>query len=342
MIRVLVADDSATVRELISATLESDPALRIVGHARDGFEAVRRAAELRPDVITMDIHMPGLDGVAATKEIMIETPTPIVIVSSAISDSDIGLSLDATRAGALVALPSIGGGDDSADRRRELVETVKAMAQVKVVRRRPARPPRQRAHAPTHGAEARVLAMAASTGGPAALQRVLGDLPRDFPLPVLIVQHIATDFVHGFCRWLNTACQVRVKVATHGEPLEPRNVYLAPDGQHLTVGPGGTIRLSPAAPVDGFRPSASPLFESVASVYGAGTIAVILTGMGRDGVAGLHAVRAAGGRVIAQDEATSVVFGMPAQATREGVVDFVLPLHEIGARILELANGSCT
>lgn len=334
MTRVLVADDSATVRALMVAVLEDDPDIRVIGQARDGEEAVRLAAKLRPDVITMDIHMPGMDGLEATKEIMIEAPTPIVIVSSAVSDVDVGLSLDAVRAGALMVLPALGLGDESAERRAELVSMVKAMSQVKLVRRRGPRTPRRPVR--TVGTTTpSVVAIATSTGGPAALLRILADLPRDFPLPILVVQHIAPDFVDGLCRWLNTGCLVRVKVPGHGDPLVPGTVYLAPDDRHLTVDRAGTVALDATPPVDGFRPSATRLFESVARVHGAGTLAVILTGMGRDGVAGLCDVRAAGGTIIAQDETTSVVFGMNGQAISEGLADAVLPIQEIGFKIVE-------
>lgn len=343
MVRVLVAEDSSTVRELLVTLLRSDPAVKVVGEARNGREAVDLALRLRPDLITMDVNMPVLDGLQATREIMIGAPTPILIVSS---QADVDLSLSAIQAGALMVLPSPGSplGPDFPQRSAQLLAMVKAMSQVKVVRRwtsraapaAPATPP-----APVGARRAtRVVAIGASTGGPAALHRVLASLPARFSAPILVVQHIAAEFVNGLAHWLGSHTEVRVKVAADGEPLRPRTAYLAPDHYHLGVRPGDEILLSPTPPIGGFRPSATYLFESVAKVYGAAATGVILTGMGRDGVDGLRAVRAAGGLVIAQDEESSVVYGMPGEAVAAGLADAVLPLQEIGPRLAsELASG---
>jgi two-component system chemotaxis response regulator CheB len=179
-----------------------------------------------------------------------------------------------------------------------------------------------------------VIAVAASTGGPAALQRLLADLPADFGVPLAVVQHITPGFVRGLADWLNGSCDLRVKVAEGGEPLAPHTVYLAPDGHHLGLAGPDTVALSAAPPVGGFRPSATHLFESVARACGPATTAVILTGMGDDGVAGLRAVRRAGGRVIAQDEKSCVVFGMPGAAVAAGLADLVLPLDGIAPQLL--------
>lgn len=335
---MLVVDDSPTVRELLAGVLEEDPELRVVARARNGQEAVELAERLLPDVITMDIHMPVMDGLEATKEIMVRAPTPIVVVSAAATRSDVTLSLDATRAGALMVMPALGDpyAADFDARRDELVSMVKAMARVKVVRRRGPRP------APRVAAgrgRVRLVAMATSTGGPAALQQVLRDLPRDFPVPVLVVQHIAPNFIEGLCRWLASSCDLRVRVARHGEAMEPRTVYIAPDDRHLGANGAGEIVLSDAAPVDGFRPSATHLFRSVADSHGASAAAVILTGMGRDGVDGLRDLRAAGGHIVAQDEATSVVYGMPREAVRAGLADAVLPVQEIAAKLTKWVQG---
>jgi two-component system chemotaxis response regulator CheB len=189
------------------------------------------------------------------------------------------------------------------------------------------------------GARVRLIAVAASTGGPAALQRILEALPADFPVPLLIVQHIATGFGAGLAEWLASTCGIQVKVAEHGEPLAARTAYLAPDDRHLGIRPDRRVLLDDTAPIDGFRPSATYLFESAARVYGASMAAVVLTGMGRDGVEGLHAVKAAGGRVIAQDESSSVVYGMPREAVAAGLVDLELPIMEIGPRLTDLVTG---
>jgi len=331
VIRAVVADGAASVRGELAAVLEADPEFTVVGEARDGREAVEMVARLRPDLLVMGIQMPVLDGLEATKEIMIEAPTPIIILSSG-GSGDVELALSATRAGALMVLPSPAeGGEAFHD---QFLRSARAMARVKVVRRWR---PRVRAvpARPVRSCDA-VVAIAASTGGPAALQRVLGGLPRDFPAPILVVQHIARGFVDGLCAWLAASCDLRVKVARNGEALQPRTVYLPPEDVHLTLDEQLRIALDRREAVDGFRPSASLLFDSVASACGSGTVAVILTGMGRDGVEGLLRVRERGGRVLAQDEATSVVFGMPREAARAGVVDQVLPVDEIAGALRKL------
>lgn len=343
MIRILVAEDSPTTRALLVAILESDPELQVVGQARTGREAVAMALELRPDLITMDVHMPVMDGLEATKEIMVQLPTPILVVSSTSNQSQIELSLSAQRAGALMVVPTPRNplAPDYAEHRDRLVAMVKAMAQVKVVRRwstrHAASPPPP---AGPGSRSPRLVAIGASTGGPAALLEILSALPPDFPVPIVVVQHIAEDFVAGLAQWLTASCNLHVKIAEDGERLLPRTAYLAPDDRHLGVGTGLRALLSSAPAIGGFRPSASFLFQSAAAICGKSLLSVILTGMGRDGVAGLHAVRGAGGRVIAQDEATSAVYGMPREAAAEGVVDLVLPLQEIAPRlVLELDSG---
>lgn len=342
MIRLLVVDDSPTVRELLVAILDAEPDFQVVGQARDGLEAIAMAVRLRPDLITMDVRMPGCDGLEATKEIMARAPVPILIVSSGASDQEVQLSLDATRAGGLMVMAP--PGDPHAPgfeaRREQLIAMVRAMAGVKVVRRWPSRDLAERVEsAPSRVAMERttgIVAMTASTGGPAALQRILMDLPRDFPAPILIVQHIARGFMPGLCGWLEGRCDLRVRIASDGEPLEPRTAYLAPDDFHLGVRGHDRILLSGVPPIGGFRPSASFLFESVARSHGASAVAVVLTGMGRDGVAGLPALRDAGGLVLTQDEASSVVYGMPREARLSGFSDAELPLSHMAGRLVEL------
>jgi two-component system chemotaxis response regulator CheB len=346
VIRVVVAEDSLTVRELLVEILESDPEIEVVGQAKNGAEAVDLTTRLKPNLVTMDIHMPIMDGFAATKEIMVQAPTPILIVSSSTSGRDVELSLNAMRAGALmvVAKPDDPQSARFDGRRDELVAMAKAMARVKVVRRwapdtravRPVAAPRVM----LPPAPVRLIAIAASTGGPAALQFILSALPRDFGAPILVVQHIATGFAQGLADWLSASCNLRVKVAEHGEPLVERLVLLAPDDRHLGVTPGGRVVVADTPPVNGFRPSGTYMFASAAKAYGASLVAVILTGMGSDGVEGLKAVRAAGGRVLAQDDASSVVYGMPGEAVAAGVVDAVLAVDAIAPRLAELVAGA--
>lgn len=344
MIRVVVAEDSLTVRELLVEILESDPEIRVVGQAKNGAEAVELATRLKPDLITMDVHMPAMDGFEATKEIMVRAPTPIIIVSSSASHEDVELSLNAMRAGALMVVtkPDNPRSARFDGRREELLAMAKAMAQVKVVRRWGPRPLTARpapALRPAARAPVRLVAVAASTGGPAALQRILADLPGDFPVPILVVQHIAAGFVAGLADWLSASSNLGVRVAAPGEPLLERTVFLAPDDRHLGVEADARVVVSDAPPINGFRPSGNYLFESAAQAYGASVAAVILTGMGSDGVEGLKVVKAAGGQVLAQDEATSVVYGMNREAVKAGVVDAVLSVAEVAARLAELVRG---
>lgn len=345
MIRVVVAEDSLTVREFLVEILEGDPGIRVVGQAKNGAEAVELATQLKPDLVTMDVHMPVMDGFEATKEIMVKAPTPILIVSSSVSGREVELSLNAMRAGALmvVSKPDNPHATRFDGRREQLLTMVKAMAQVKVVRQwasqaHPVRPASARRVA-APGVPVRLVAVAASTGGPAALQRILAALPGDFAVPILVVQHIATGFVGGLAEWLSASCTFRVKVAEHGEPLVKRTVFLAPDDRHLGVSPDARVMVTDAPPVDRFRPSGTYLFASAAQAYGASVAAVILTGMGRDGVEGLYAVKAAGGRVLAQDEPSSVVYGMPGEAVAAGVVDAILAVDEIAQHLAELIAG---
>ncbi len=339
MIRVLISDDSPTARTLIAQILSSDPEIQIIGEARDGLEAVKMTESLRPDLVTMDIRMPKMDGFQATKEIMTIAPTPIVIVSASRHTRDIQTTMQALQAGALTVLDKPIGPDSPhfAERAQQLVSTVKAMSQVKVVRHHRVAPRIEARPRPvrTGTRRARIVAIATSTGGPAALQSVLSELPTDFSVPILVVQHISHGFTLGLAAWLKTVCPLRVKVAEEGEHLAPGTVYIGPEDQHLGVTSRSTIALSTAPPIGGFRPSGTYLFESVAKHFGGSMVAVILTGMGEDGVLGLRAVREAGGQVIAQDEQSSIVFGMPGAAVKAGLVDDVLPLSEIASRLKE-------
>lgn len=337
IIRVLVVDDSPVVRTILVSMLESAPGFQVVGEAKDGEEAVRLTASLRPDVITMDIRMPRLDGLEATRQIMRTTPTPIVVVASSVYESDLNIAFNAVEAGALTVVEKPRGLSETEFDvvRDQLVTTVRLMSDVQVVTlwssdqqatqvtRRPVRLGAGPAVRPE------LIAIGASTGGPGILHQILRGLPSDFSIPIAVVQHITPGFGQGFAHWLSSVTPLQVAIAQDGERLAPGRVFIAPDDRHMTVSAGGIIRLERSELVSGRRPSATRLFESAAKTYGAAALGIILSGMGEDGVDGLEAVRQAGGRVIAQNEESCVVFGMPKVAVERGIVDQVLAPNDI-------------
>lgn len=332
-VRVLVAEDSATAREALLAVLASDPAVDVLGTASDGAEAVAKTALLRPDIVTMDIHMPVLDGYEATRRIMVETPTPILIVSASVDTRDAAASLDALRAGALglCEKPALGADPAAEEGRRHFLGLVRALSDVRVVRR--SGTPRPQGGGPSGIRSAEVVALAASTGGPAALATIVAALPAGLPVPFLAVQHNTRGFMPALAAWLNGMGNLRVRVAREGEPLEAGVLLLAPDDRHLGIDADRRVVLDAGDPIGGFRPSATFLFERVASVFGPRALGVILTGMGSDGLEGLRHLRGAGGRVLAQDEASSVVFGMPRAVIAAGLADEVVGLDDVPSRI---------
>jgi two-component system chemotaxis response regulator CheB len=342
MIRVLVVEDSAVVREYLVHLLSQDPALKVVGTAKDGLEALEQAERLKPDVITMDVHMPRMTGYEATRQIMERTPTPIVMVSASTSGDEAAMAFDALKAGALALVDKPQGLDHPrhAETVRKLLETVKLMAEVKVVRRWSRRERSAPAALPClkPDRKIRLVAIGASTGGPAAVAEILKRLPDTLPQPILIVQHIAPGFSHGLVEWLCGMTRLAVKLAETGESTRPGTVYIAPDNVQMGITKEGRIRLAKEAAEGGFAPSASHLFRSVAEAYGRFAAGILLTGMGRDGVSGLLQLKQAGGLTIAQDEESSVIFGMPAEAIRLGAAQYVLSPEGIAGTIRSLAT----
>ena len=345
VIKVLIVEDSAVVRQLLVHLLGSDPSIRVVGTAHDGEEALALVARERPDVITMDIHMPRLDGLEATRRIMQSHPTPIVVVSGSSDPDETATTFRAIEAGALALVPrpvAIEHPDHVATA-RELVQTVKLMSEVRVVRRWP-RGPRavdRRAPATTvfsAKTEVRIVALGASTGGPPILQTILSGLPRDFPAAVVIVQHMAAGFVEGFVSWLGQTSAMPVHVPRQGEALLPGHAYVAPDGRQMQVERGNRIRLTADPPENSHRPSVSTLFRSVAEVYGPLAAAGLLTGMGRDGADELKVLRDKGAITFAQDPASSVVYGMPGEAVRLEAAMYVLSPEGIAAALVSIAS----
>jgi two-component system chemotaxis response regulator CheB len=340
-IRVLIAEDSPVARELLITILQSAGGIQVVGTARNGLEAVRLAKRLQPDVITMDVYMPELDGLEATRQIMREAPRPIVMVSANLNKRE-DLTFDALQAGALSVLPKPTLSDPP-EVYQSLVTQLKLMAEVKVIRRwevgKPAPKSAPLDHlpdAPGHRQKGRVVAMAASTGGPGILAEILRHLPADFPVPILVVQHITAGFSRGLAEWLNQQTALQVRLAASGDEPKAGEVLIAPDHYHLLINRLGLLTLSQSPPLHNQRPSADLLFHSVAEIYGARAVGVILTGMGSDGGEGLWAMRQAGAHTIAQDKATCVVFGMPAVAIQLGAAEQILPVSKIAAALIPL------
>jgi two-component system chemotaxis response regulator CheB len=343
-LRVLVVEDSLTVRRHLCEVLARDPGIEVVGEAEDGRRAIELCQALRPDVITLDMMLPVMSGLAATEYIMAYCPTPILVVSSSTNRGELFKTYEALAAGAVEVMDKSQAGAENDEWERQLVATVKLVARVKVVTH--VRGRWQRGHhaiplapaASKPGASRfRLVALGASTGGPSALVEILLALPAGFPLPIVIVIHIAEPFGTAFADWLDGQTQHRVRIASDGEAIGARGVYIAAPGRHLVV-QGKRLAFDHGPERFSCRPSIDVLFESVARECGAGAIAALLTGMGQDGARGLLAVRAAGGATLAQDEASSIVYGMPREAALLGAAQQVLALGEIGAALQALAQ----
>jgi two-component system chemotaxis response regulator CheB len=347
MIKVLVVEDSPVVREFLVHILNSDPEIQVIGTAKDGEEALKVVDEKKPDVITMDINMPRMDGFEATRRIMESYPTPIVIVSGNWDTKEVATTFRAIEAGALTGVrrPAGIGHPEHETTVKELLETVKLMSEVKVVRRwsrlrrqGPSIVPSAESESKSVPSKVRLVAMGASTGGPMVLQKILSELPKNFLSPLLIVQHMATGFIQGFVEWLAQSSSFPVRVAIHGELLLSGHAYVAPDGLHMGIGSGNRIALSHNEPENGLRPSVSYLFRSVIKTYGRNAIGVLLTGMGKDGAEELKLMKDSGSVTIVQDKESSVVHGMPGEAIGLGGATYVLPADKIAAALTHLVD----
>ncbi len=340
-IRVLVVDDSVTVREHLCAVLAADAEIEVVGKAEDGRSAIEMCLALRPDAISLDMMLPVLSGLAATVQIMAQCPTPILVVSSSRNRGELLDTCEALAAGAVEVMEKPPLGDLDHDWERQFVAMLKLVARVKVithVRGRLERPmtPRAGDASGTAGHRCELVALGASTGGPRAIVEILKALPMGFALPVLVVVHIGEPFGAAFTSWLGGQSAHGATMAIDGQRIEGPGVFIAPPDRHLVVR-DSRLCLSDAPHRHSCRPSVDVLFESLAHRRAHTVAACLLTGMGRDGAQGLLEIRRAGGVTIAQDEASSVVYGMPREAALLGAAQRVLPLPEIGPALAALA-----
>jgi two-component system, chemotaxis family, protein-glutamate methylesterase/glutaminase len=360
-IRVLVVDDSTFMRKVLESIYNSDEQMQVVGSAKDGREAVSMTESLKPDVISMDINMPHVDGLQATAEIMTTNPKPIVIVSSE-SREGAASTLRALELGAIefVGKPSGGIDLDMQNVKEELLRKVRMAAKVRVVRTATrlastiqnagasARPASASKAAPRPAAGSAsdqrfpVVVLVASTGGPATVMRIAPGFTRDFPAAVILVQHMPAAFTSQYATQLAEFTEIRVKEAESSESLAPGTLYICPGGQHLRVTPTGRIQLDgTSGRINGYLPNMDVTMESVAAYAGPLSIAAVLTGMGNDGASGARAIKTAGGLVLAQNEATCVIFGMPSEVIKAGVVDQVLGIDDIYQAIEKRVVGIC-
>ncbi|MCR6630855.1 MAG: chemotaxis-specific protein-glutamate methyltransferase CheB [Magnetospirillum sp.] len=338
-IKVLVVEDSPVVQRLLAHVIDEDPRLQVVGMAADATEAIAQIRRLKPDIVTMDIRLPHMNGFEATRWIMREHPLPIVVVASNVDDKSLDISMNALRAGALsvVAKPPGLGQQDYQSMAEQLRTQLVIMSQVKVVRQwhhRASRPVLNPVP-PMPGVD--MVALVASTGGPGALARILGALPAGFAAPVTVVQHMGAPFMGGFAHWLGTVSALPVQMAGEGLPACPGRVYVAPGNTHLAVH-SGFFHLQAGEPVHGQRPSGDILFDSLARGDARHSVGVLLSGMGEDGARGLEALRRAGGHTIAEAQSTAVIWGMPGAAVERGAAVEVLPVDAIAGRLSQLVS----
>jgi two-component system chemotaxis response regulator CheB len=368
-IRVVIVDDSALVRQMLTQMLERDSAIKVVGTARDGNEAIRIIPKLRPDVVTMDVYMPGMDGLATTEHLMAYHPTPILVLTASLMRSEVDITFQMLDAGALevVEKPQLNNLAALERAIRDLVRRIKVLSRVKVVthlrgRRRAPEPlgafpgpraperglrpapasvskPREQASSAGQPGAFPIVIIGASTGGPRVVQRILMDLPSDFRAAVVVVQHIAEGFSGGLVDWLQHSCRMPIQLASEGYTLRPGEVIVAPDQRDMLITPDGRAHLT-QAPLLIQRPSIDVTMQAAAEVFGARAIGVLLTGMGRDGAYGLLTIQRRQGYTIAQEERTCAIFGMPRAAIQLGAANEVMAPDRIGARLIDLVDRS--
>ncbi|MDO8463679.1 MAG: chemotaxis-specific protein-glutamate methyltransferase CheB [Gallionella sp.] len=349
-IRVLIVDDSPMVRDILADIFGSDPEISVVGMAENGLQAIDQTRSLKPDIVAMDINMPLMDGLETIERIMSSTPVPILVIT------DIDHARIAFSALSKGALDVYHKSFYSQGMAAELIAKVKLLSKVKVIRHilpkggeASVSPPlfaqRKSTLSLPHAAERRgsreafqVVAIASSTGGPRALAQIFSGMSEGFPVPIVVAQHMSGGFVGGLVEWLDSVTPVKVKFAADGESLRENHIYFAPAGMHMMVNANGRLALVDVPPGDLFHPSCDLLLASVGEAFGAQSLGVILTGMGDDGVEGLRSIRGRGGYTVAQDEQTSVVFGMPRVAIDNGLIDKISPIGEIGGLLKQLVG----
>ncbi len=350
MITILIVDDSKVETELFRHILESQPDMKVVACAKDGAEAVMMAARYSPDLITMDLEMPVMDGHTATRLIMSQCPAPIVVISSKLNETSRDMSYLALEAGAVsvLAKPADGTPKSIEQFRLQLIDTVRSMAEIKVIKRRfgqlrQANPVKQlHDHTVTYqSGQFEIVAIGTSIGGPQVLKKMISQLPSSFPVPIVIVQHMTKGFMEGFTHWLNLNSSLRIKNAENNEVLRSGVIYFAPDHLHFTVErttKGLTVKLIQGEPVSGFCPSITVLLRSIAKTCKNKAIGLLLTGMGSDGAEGLSELKKAGGHTLIQDKKSCVVFGMAAVAQSMGAVDKTVEIDQMANYLTKMVQ----
>ncbi len=349
-IRVILVEDSSIALTILKRILDSSPEIEVVGTASTGVEGLDLIPKVNPDVICTDLHMPKMNGLEFTKEVMASYPRPILVISASVLEDDVENIFNLLEAGAVDIFPKPRSGQlqDYESMQQPLINKIKVLSGIKVFTRRKHSSTIQKPQTLIQNVEInnypkhkkhihpfKIVGIGASTGGPQALSEIFSQLPKDFPLPIICVQHISQGFLQGFIDWLSNNCLLPIEIAKSGLYPKPGKIYFPLEGHHLQISPTGSFMCSKSPPVLGHRPSVTVTFKSLASYYGKGVIGILLTGMGKDGAEGLLKISESGGFTIAQNEATSIVFGMPHEAIKLGAADEILPIEQIAPKFIK-------